>query len=326
MSRGRSRKLWRGLVLVIAVVAGHRAWRATGGCSSPDGPDTSADALAVVSWNLHNFPDDDGLDAHDRDRMRARIDAVDPHVLAVQEVRDPAALAELLPDRRVLLSAHGGARGQALGLAVDDRVEVVGELVEHHALEIGGRVRPAVSAYLRVPAASGAERRGVDLHVVVVHLKAMPEGQELRRVQWALLADVIARLPLAGPGAGDDDVLVLGDFNATGADGDAQRERDDLARVLAEVGLRPLAIAGGCSAYWDGERRDAWLEPTLLDLAFVGGAIAEEGGRRELVATPLGACARHRCAPLRSTEAYPDAEIVGMSDHCPVLVELREPG
>lgn len=312
----RSRKLLRGLVLVVAVVAAHRAWRATGGCHSPDGPDTSADRLALVTWNLHNFPDDDGPDAHDRARLRARIEAIDPHVLALQEIHDPAALAELVPDRRVLLSEHGGARGQALGLAVDDRVEVIGELVEHHALEIGGRVRPAVSAYLRVPG-----RGEIDLHVVVVHLKAMPEGHDLRRLQWALLADVIARLPLAGPGLGDDDVIVVGDFNATGGEqGDASRERDDLAAVLAAVGLRPLAIEGGCSAYWDGERRDAWQEPTLLDLAFVGGAFAQD---LELVATPLGACARHRCAPLRSTEAYPDAEIVGMSDHCPVLVELK---
>ncbi len=318
MTRGRSRKLWRGLVLVLAVVGIHRAWRATGGCNSPDGPDTRADRLAVVTWNLHNFPDDEGLDAHDRARVRERIDAIDPHVLAVQEVRDPVAFAELVPDRRVLLSRHGGARGQALGLAVDDRVEVVGDLVEHHALEIGGRVRPAASAYLRVPTAT------LDFHVVVVHLKAMPEGHALRRLQWALLADVIARLPLSGPGAGDEDVILLGDFNATGdGDGDAARERDELALVLGAVGLRPLAIEGDCSAYWDGKRRDAWLEPTLLDLAFVGGALARDEPHA-LVATPLGACARHRCAPLRSTDAYPDAEIVGMSDHCPVLVRLTE--
>ena len=313
----RSQKLWRGLVLVSAAVLAHRV--VTGrvaGCSSPDGPDTSRDRLAVASWNLHNFPSDDAPDAHDRDRMRARIDAIAPHVLAVQEVRDPAALAELLPDRRVLVSDHGGARGQSLGIAIDDRVELVGDLVEHRALEMGGRVRPAVSAYLRVPA------EALDLHVVVVHLKAMPAGHAMRRLQWTLLADVIARLPSVGPGAGDHDVLLMGDFNATGPEdgGDAASERAELAAVLGAVGLHALDIAGGCSAYWDGERRDAWLEPTLLDLAFVGGPAFADA--EHVVATPLGACAKERCAPLRSTPAYPAAEIIGMSDHCPVLVEL----
>jgi len=310
----RSRKLWRGLVLVGAVVVGHRLWLTQApGCGAQGGPDTRDDRLAVVSWNLHNFAEDG---EHDLPRMRARIEASAPHVLAVQEVRDPAALAALLPDRRVLVSAHGGSHGQALGLAIDDRVDIVGGLVEHRALELGGRVRPAVSAYLRVPQAQ------LDLHVVVVHLKAMPEGHALRRLQWAMLAEVIARLPLVGAGAGDDDVLVIGDFNTTGPEGgDAADERAELAAVLGAVGLRALDLAGGCSAYWDGERRDAWLEPSLLDLAFVGGPAFADA--EQVVATPLGACAKEGCAPLRSTQAYPAAEIVGMSDHCPVLVEIR---
>lgn len=307
-------KLLRTIALVIVALVVHRLWRVGPGCAAlglggaPDGPDTANDELAVLSWNLHNFPGD-----HDRDRIRARIDAVAPHVLAVQEVRDATALAELLPEHRVLLSEHGGARGQALGVAIDRRVELVGDLVEHRAVAMGGRVRPAVSVYLRIGA--------LDLHVVVVHLKAMPEGHALRRMQWATLADVIARLPLSGPGAGDRDVLLVGDFNATGPEGgDPADELAALTTVLGELGLRPLAIDGGCSAYWDGLRRDAWLEPSLLDLAFVGGL---DDDAAAWVATPLGACARAACTPVRSTQAYPDPQIVGMSDHCGVLVELR---
>jgi endonuclease/exonuclease/phosphatase family metal-dependent hydrolase len=304
----RLHRLLGPFVLVVAVLLAHRLWRALSE-PAPDGPDTSRDRLAVVSWNLHNFPGE-----HDRARMRARIDAVAPHVLAVQEIRDPAALSQLVPGRTVALSERGGSGGQSLGLVLDDRVELRGGLVEHRALEIGGRVRPAVSAYLRTADAA------LDLHVVVVHLKAMPDGHATRRLQWAALADVVARLPWSGPGTGDHDILLLGDFNATGPEGgDAADERADLAVVLGAVGLRPIAIEGECSAYWDGTRHDAWLEPALLDLAFVGGALAGE----EIVATPLGACARAGCAPLRSTAAYPDAEIVGMSDHCPVLVRLR---
>jgi hypothetical protein len=77
---------------------------------------------------------------------------------------------------------------------------------------------------------------------------------------------------------------------------------------------------GGCSTYWDGPRRDAWQEPSLLDLIWVGG-LAEA-----LVAEPraiaLGHCARHHCAAFRSTEAYPEPDFVSMSDHCPVALDL----
>ncbi len=263
--------------------------------------------LRVLSWNLENFPAD-----HDVAKMSRWIERAAPQVVAIQEVRDAGALAALVPEHAAALSQRGGARGQTLGIAIGPDADGTA-LVEHDALELGGRVRPAVSSYIRAA--------GRDFHLVVVHLKATPTGLEMRRLQWAALVDLIARLPLAGPGAGDRDLVVVGDFNATGADAmTAADERTALAAVLAHLDLRPVDPADGCSAYWDGARRDAWLEPTLLDLAFVRGF---DGA--DVTARALGACATHRCAPLRTTDAHPDPDIVGTSDHCPLLLELAPP-
>lgn len=295
------------LGLVAAAVLGHRALVGDG-C-----PTTSCRGgnrtLAVVTWNLENFPGD-----HDVAKMAARIADVDPDIVAFQEVLDAAALDALLPGRTAHVSERGGARGQRLGFAVDPEHTSVGPRTEHAALEHGGRVRPALSSHVR--------HGDVDFHLVVVHLKATPAGIDVRRTQWAALAELVAHLGSDGPGADDPDVIVVGDFNATGTDDmTAAEERDALGAVLGTVGLRLLAPEDGCSAYWDGRRRDAWLEPSLLDLVFVRG-FADHAPR----VRALGACAAHRCAPVRSTDAHPDPDVVATSDHCPVLLELAASG
>jgi len=294
------RSRWIHLALVTAGIVAHRLLTHPIACGSRPDP---ARTLVVMSWNLENFPGD-----HDVTAMAGRIAAIDPHVVAVQEVLDPAAFASLAPDRRATLSVRGGARDQKLGLLVDGDTEVA-DVVEHATLEHGGRVRPALSSHVSVGA--------VDFHLVVVHLKATPEGLSIRRLQWAALADLLARITLHP----DRDVIVVGDFNTTGnGEFSATDERDALAAVLQPLGVRPVPIDGGCSAYWDGRRRDAWLEPALLDLVFVRGF---EGA--DLRARTIGACAAHACAPLRSTQTHPDPDIAGTSDHCPLVLEIHAP-
>lgn len=286
------------LLLVAVGVVLHRVVTHPFACG--DRPDPRQ-TLVVMSWNLENFPGD-----HDVAKMAARIEAIDPHVIAVQEVLDPHALASLAPTRTATLSVKGGARDQKLGVLVDDDA-IVSDVVEHATLEHGGRVRPALSSYVDLGA--------VDFHLVVVHLKATPDGLPIRRLQWAALADLLARISLHP----DRDVIVVGDFNATGLDDvSASDEREALAAVLRPLDVHAVPIDGGCSAYWDGSRRDGWLEPALLDLAFVRG-----WGGAEVRARTIGACAAHACAPLRSTEAHPDPDIAGTSDHCPLVLEIE---
>jgi len=263
--------------------------------------------LRIATWNMRNFPDAE----QDRDRLSRTLRELEADVLAFQEIRDAHALSELVPELTVHVSHHGGRGGQAVALAYDAHiVTLIDGPHEDEHLTLGGRVRPALHAYLRVG------KDGPDFHVVVVHLKAKPEGLDDRRRQWSALALLVQRLS-----ATDEDVLVLGDFNVTGgADRNAERELVEAEQVLGATGLARIPTHGGCSAYWDGTRRDRWQEPSLLDLMWTR-ALAE-ALHSGSVTTPASHCARHGCQPFGSTDTYPELDFVRGSDHCPVVLDL----
>lgn len=271
------------------------------------------DTLRVVTWNLENFPSEH----QDLPALRRRLLELDPDLVAVQEVKDPDRLRALLPDYELVISEGGGRGHQRVGVLFDPATVTVRGVREHEDITLDGRLRPALTAYV---AHRGA---GPDFHVAVVHLKARPEGFDQRREQVPDLSKILADLPSAGPGRGDPDLVLLGDFNVVGGeDGrpSAGEELAELEAALAPLGLRRVDVPRGCSAYWDGERRDAWKEPSLLDLIWLG-AFAEAG------AEPLRArvgthCGKHACSPFRSTEAYPEATYEAVSDHCPVVLDL----
>lgn len=263
--------------------------------------------LRVVTWNLHNFPEP----SQDQTRLRERLQGLGADLLAVQEIHQPAALQELLPGWQLAISEHGGRGHQRLGFAFDPlALEQLGPAREHAELSMRGRVRPGLSVYLR------ARDGGPDFHALVVHLKAKSDGHPLRVQQWSLLADVAGDLLRRDP-----DLVILGDFNATGpVDGRATDELAALETVLGPLGLRRLVGPEPCSAYWDGTRRDAWHEPSLLDLVWVAGL--DESHSHSAQAHPLHHCARHHCQAFRSTQAHPEPDYADLSDHCPVIVDL----
>ena len=314
--RRRTRRRLLGLLTVTALVVGYRAvvapaLRRAGVATlgAPTVPAAPRDRLRVVSWNLRNFPEDDGHAA----AVSQALAELDAAVYALQEIRDVDALRATLPGYRVVASRGGGRGRQHVAIAYDPaRVRALGEPDELTALTMGGRVRPGLHLYVR------AREAGPDFHLVVVHLKARPDGLDLRRRQWPRLADWVAGLRESG----DGDLLLVGDFNATGPKGGSpEEEREQLARALDPAGLALRAPAGGCSAYWEGARRDAWKEPSLLDLVWTAelteSLVADE---RPVAAGP---CARLACDRLRSTRAYPDREYEEVSDHCPLVLDLR---
>lgn len=264
-------------------------------------------ALRVVTWNLRNFPGP----TQDAARLRERLHGLDADLLAVQEIHEPAALQALLPGWQLALSEHGGRGQQRLGIAFDPATLELREPAREHAdLSMRGHVRPGLSAYLR------ARDGGPDFHVLVVHLKAMRDGHPLRVQQWSLLATIAGDLLRRDP-----DLVILGDFNATGAAGGSpQQEIADLEAVLGPLGLRRMPADAPCSAYWDGARRDAWHEPSLLDLVWVAGL--HEGVDPGAEVRPVHHCARHHCRPFRSTLAHPEPDYVDLSDHCPVVLDV----
>ncbi|PRQ02848.1 Endonuclease/Exonuclease/phosphatase family protein [Enhygromyxa salina] len=314
----RKRAKRRRIAAVLATLIAGLVWawigsnmRALTGLAGA-GPPRRGDAVRVVSWNLANFRGH--ASGHDLTRMREVIEALDPDVIAVQEIKDPEALAALLPGWELRLSAKGGRGHQLLGVAWrPERVELL-DSAEHPELSIGGRVRPALSAYLR------ARDGGPDFWLVIVHLKAMPDSVEVRRKQWPKLVDIAADTQTR-----DGDLIVVGDFNTTGPPGGGRRgpaiEQLELSEALAPAGLRRLTNATGCTAYYDGRRRDAWKEPSEIDLVWV--RELDESLDVDAQVHSGTHCASERCGDFRSTEAYPLHDYESVSDHCPVVVDLR---
>lgn len=275
---------------------------------SPDriGP-PPADHLRVVSWNLRNFPGD-----HDLEHLRDRLERLEPQVVAAQEILDPDALRRTWPHLRWEVSASGGRHGQHLAIGWDPaQVEVLGTR-EHEAIGMDGHVRPGLSAYVRTSSGD------LGFRLLVVHLKATRDGLELRRQQWPRLLD--AALEHIGSDL-DDDVLVVGDFNvAGGPETSSHAELEQLERALAPGGLVPWESTGGCTAYWQGSRRDGWWEPSRLDLVWSRGFADLAPDRR--IAWSGTHCARFGCGPIHASDHHPDPDLHGISDHCPVVVDL----
>ncbi len=322
--RDRARRLrWATLaaVLLVAlvwVIFGPRL-RALLGLAGEPIADRGA-GLRVVSWNLENFGAPEQID--DLERLRATLLELDADVIALQELVRPELLAELLPEYELVWSEGGGLGQQRVGIAWrPERVELLAGPFEHDELALGGRVRPGFSAYLRGRGGVRDSASGPDFWLIVVHLKAMPEGIEMRRRQWPQLVELAQRAEVGELGFIDEDLVIVGDFNSTGPPmGSWADEQRELAAALEPAELRRIPCADGCTAYYDGRRRDAWKEPSEIDLVWVRGlAESLDADARVRAGTH---CGNHRCEPFRSTEAYPEPTFEQISDHCPVVLDL----
>lgn len=310
---------WSGLFIVVAAVLVYALFapyiRSFLGLEGEPRIPPKGESLRLATWNLHNFPSPE----QDQERLQKTLERLDADIIAVQEIVDKNALTQLFPTWELYLSQRGGRGRQKLGVLINpETIEVLGTPQEHLEISFSGDLRPAYSLYVR------GRQIPVDFHIVVVHLKARSNGFEIRQTQWNELAAILAALPQQeGPGQNDQDMVVLGDFNATGpSQGSAADELEQMQLILARQGLSHVENKEGCSVYWDGQRRDAWKEPSLLDMIWVAGFVHESLSP----AYAFGHCARYRCQAFRSTEAYPELDYEAVSDHCPVVVDLQAGG
>ncbi len=300
-----TRRRWRVLGLV-ALVAAHAWLRGPiAAALSPAAlPSASSEHLRIATWNLRRLG---AADAHtDLERLHAELRRLDADLIALQEIVDAAPLARPFEGWSLRLSEAGGHGEQHLGFAWrPDRLRARGPLLVDAVSSMGGRYRPVVAQRFDSPAGP--------LLAVTVHLKARPEGREIRRQQVARLRTWIQSRLRA-----DETLILLGDFNLTGGAEarDAGAERREMIAQLAALNVKPVPNPLGCSAYWDGPQRDAWREPSELDLMWVPRALARSRVH------PGAHCSRHSCQSFRSTPAYPDLDYRGISDHCPVVFDL----
>lgn len=149
---------------------------------------------------------------------------------AVQEITGPArftreAQARLGPEWRFVYD--GSANQQRVGVLYDGSRYALAWSRDRRETLIDGRHK--VSLDVRLRALDG----GSALRLFVVHLKAGGEWADIRRQQLRQLAPVVREATESW-----DEVMVLGDFNATGA-----ADRESLAWFA-----RPRAFTGPASA------------------------------------------------------------------------------
>mgnify|MGYP001167335302 FL=1 len=184
------------------------------------------DVAAVGTFNIEWFSLG-GKNARSESDLRNIADVIRQTgcvVLGVEEVQDEAALAALvrhLPGWKFQLGTSG--RQQRCGILWDASRATVGRAAEwpdvNEGLEKGGR------GSLRAPLVAPVKIGQFDFTLVVLHLKAMfdPEDIRTRRTQLRRIRDRVEKEAVARK---DEDFVIVGDFNDF-ADSDALKELTD---------------------------------------------------------------------------------------------------
>ena len=169
-----------------------------------------------------------------------------------------------------------------------------------------GGLRPGHYAWVQ-----SRDQRGVDFHVIALHLKSGPTvaGVEKRHQALNQIDKVI--LPLLEQ---DRDVVILGDLNTMGA-GDWKSQGYELkirpsTSGQEKPGFQDLLPTPQCTHYFRG--RGGWLDHII-----VAKAMHEV---TEVSAKVTGYCAVAGCNRIKGE--YPLA-YRRLSDHCPVIFEIR---
>ena len=249
----------------------------------------AAPGLRVATFNIENYP----RDARQVAGAFALLDTLDAPVVAVQEITDPrafeqAARAHLGDSFRFV--HHAGGPLQRVGVLYDADRFALAYARTHDATRIEGLGKPTLEVRLR-------RGRGPALRVFVVHLKAGGAFAGVRREQLRQLAPIVRAATESW-----DEVIVLGDFNATGAE-----DRETLAAFAQSTRLHWASAGLACTSYWD---RSDGCRGAALDHVLTR--------ERPRAIEARGPCEEIGCSPGDRCPTF-HREV---SDHCPVTVDL----
>lgn len=301
-------------------------WTSREACESAPATVIPPGRARIATWNVRWFPDGrpgghDPARTTDVEWLACAIARLGASVVALQEILLHERGREALDRVRRSLDRRTGGRWEAhddgcpagtqqlvlLADASRARVTGVRSLAALNPIGEGPcahRLRPGLAAQLRFTG-------GLDLTIVDLHLDSGTSRRDHEHRRASLAA-----LRRERPALGDDDVVVLGDFNSMGCRECTPRitPEAEIAALDAELEAAGLARAlptERCTEY-DGSRR------ALLDHVAVSRATEE---------LPRGARARVEgvCAELACRSAPREAEALArLSDHCPVVIELED--
>ncbi len=208
-------------------------------------PVGGAATFDLACWNIENFPQDPLSSAA---LVADLITSLRLDVVVVEEVASEAAWNELiarLPEHEGVLSPHvySATEYQKLGVIYRKPLVSVGQLRLLFNGQTGPFPRPPIQLSITVDDGQHA-RLGIDL--IGVHLKAgVTTDDRNRRTEAVALLDNYLRSQIGG--GGEDEVVVLGDYNEVVTDAGGQAA---LAPFLTNPSLYklqtvPYAQGGG---------------------------------------------------------------------------------
>jgi endonuclease/exonuclease/phosphatase family metal-dependent hydrolase len=262
----------------------------------PVGSDATID---VATWNLEWFPKSDRTVALVADLVTSlELDLVVFEEIASVEAWDE--LAARLPGYAAVLSTHRytPTSYQKLGILYRRDLITAGA-AELLFVEDGW-------AFPRPPLAIHASADGLTFDVIGVHLKAGTDQADRDR-RGEALRDLDAHLRAQIDGGGEDEVILLGDFNAT-----LDPLRDDLAEVWPPITGAPDRYVVRTTGLAAADEASFLPAGILLDHVVTTAGLGAEVGAASAVIPPLD----------QELPRYePD-----VSDHLPVVLSFPRPG
>ena len=247
---------------------------------------TPEPALRVATFNIETFPKSQRQIEGAFDILKS----LSPAAVGVQEIVSPERFLQEAQERLGaswrFVHAAGTRDRLKVGVLYDGAI-LSFRSVRIHPLASG---RPALEVRL-------ARSSGEVLRLIVVHLKAGGDSVEVRRRQLRSMRPILRNAVRSG-----EQVVVLGDFNTTGAE-----DREHLSALVRATGLVWASRNLACTSYW--ARRDGCLA-TPLDHALTWRPPRRIAAR--------GPCERVGCDRREQCPVF-HREV---SDHCPVTMEL----
>jgi endonuclease/exonuclease/phosphatase family metal-dependent hydrolase len=268
---------------MLALVLGVAVTRTCPGPSTP---------VRVATFNIRSFPE------HDRqiEGAFAMIAELDVPIIAVQEITDPRVFTDtaartLGPNWRTEFGPwrDHGDRPLLPGVLYDAKRYQLDYTRLHPQTRIAGSGRPMLEVRLF------PRDDGPTLRMFVVHLKAggKDHDHQMRRAQLEAITPILRRAAES-----NDEVVILGDFNAT-----READRDALRTFAHATTLDWASEQLACTSY---HTPDGKCTGSALDHVFTSREASETTAR--------GPCESVGCEPGDRCPIFHDE----VSDHCPV--------
>lgn len=247
---------------------------------------THKESMRLGTFNIEHFPKSEGQ----IQEVFSLIQAQRVQALAVQEILQPARFASeakrRLGERWQFVYSEPLSRFH-LGVLFDSGVFTLLSTRTYPELQVAEKTKPGFEARL-------SQKDGAVVRIIVVHFASTHQRRSIRALQYQALQKILAQARES-----QEELLVLGDFNAT-----LPEDRADLEELARSQRLFWLTRGLPCTAYWPSKEG---CKTSSLDHIL--------STRESELVEACGPCKEHGC---EERARCPDF-VYEVSDHCPVV-------